>query len=113
MQKLPIGIQDFRVLREGNYLYVDKTALLFQLISTSKYVFLARPRRFGKSLLVSTIRELFNASRSLFVGLDIETKYDWQQRYPVIQLSFASLGYQELGLQQALLTRLDEWAATY
>ncbi len=98
MKKLPIGIQDFRELREGNYLYVDKTELLYQLIDSSKYYFLSRPRRFGKSLLVSTLRELFQGQRECFKGLWIEDKWDWDAKNPVIHLSFGNIGYRLDGL---------------
>ncbi len=66
MKKLPIGIQNFREIREENYCYVDKTSYIEKLILSGKYYFLSRPRRFGKSLLVDTIKELFSGSKSLF-----------------------------------------------
>ena len=74
MQKLPIGIQFFDSLREGNFLYVDKTEQIHRLINTGTFVFLSRPRRFGKSLLVSTLQHLFQGHKQLFQGLWIEDK---------------------------------------
>ncbi|MDE0094962.1 MAG: AAA family ATPase, partial [Gammaproteobacteria bacterium] len=69
--RLPIGIQDFRTLREEGCYYVDKTPLIRELLDRGRYYFLSRPRRFGKSLLVDTLQELFAGSEELFRGLDI------------------------------------------
>lgn len=66
MRRLPISIQDFAELREGDYLYVDKTEQIYGLLQTGKLLFLARPRRFGKSLLITTLREIFRGNRALF-----------------------------------------------
>lgn len=101
MQNLPIGIQDFRKIRENDYLYVDKTALMYQL-SEGHYYFLSRPRRFGKSLLLSTLKELFSGSQDLFKGLWIEDKWNWEISHPVIHLKISSIDYQSLGLYEAL-----------
>ena len=111
MQKLPIGTQDFRVLRENNFLYVDKTRQIHQLISDGRFYFLSRPRRFGKSLTVSTLKEIFLGSKNLFKGLWIENQWDWTQQSAVIHLSFSSIGYQEIGLENALSKALDLQAA--
>ena len=92
MQKYPIGIQDFVELRKGEYLYVDKTKEIHRLIESGKYYFLSRPRRFGKSLLLSTLKYLFQAEKELFQGLWIEDRHDWQA-HPVLHLSFSSIGY--------------------
>ncbi len=89
MKRLPIGISDFRELVKGNYVYVDKTKYIYELVSSSKYVFLSRPRRFGKSLLLSTIRYIYEGKRDLFKGLYIEDKWDWEERYPVIKIDFS------------------------
>ncbi len=67
----PIGIQSFPEIREKDWLYVDKTEYIYQLVTQAKYVFLSRPRRFGKSLLISTIEEYFKGRRELFEGLAI------------------------------------------
>ena len=90
MKKLPIGIQTFSELvgPAENNVYVDKTAHLYTLAEAGKYYFLSRPRRFGKSVLLSTLGELFGANKSLFQGLYIEDKWDWEKRHPVIKISF-------------------------
>jgi len=88
MKQLPIGIQTFSEIREQNYLYIDKTKEIYELISRYKYAFLSRPRRFGKSLLLSTLKEVFEGNKKLFEGLDIYDKWDWDDRYPVIKIDF-------------------------
>ena len=70
--KYPIGIQSFEKIRLGGYVYVDKTELIYQLANTGSYYFLGRPRRFGKSLLISTLEAYFSGQRELFDGLAIE-----------------------------------------
>jgi hypothetical protein len=77
MHKLPIGIQDFRTIRTEGYKYVDKTEYMHRLATSGKFYFLSRPRRFGKSLTVSTLKELYSGSRELFEGLWIADKWDW------------------------------------
>ncbi|MCY4219473.1 MAG: AAA family ATPase, partial [Gammaproteobacteria bacterium] len=84
---LPIGIQTFRRLREKGCYYVDKTPLIRQMIEEGDFYFLSRPRRFGKSLLVDTLQELFEGNEPLFRGLDIHPHWDWSVRYPVIRLT--------------------------
>jgi len=69
MTKYPIGLQNFQGLREDGYVYVDKTALIHEMVSSGKYYFLSRPRRFGKSLLLSTIEAYFQGKKDLFKGL--------------------------------------------
>ncbi|MCS2608337.1 ATP-binding protein [Halomonas dongshanensis] len=88
-QKLPVGVQAFDKLRTGGYYYVDKTPLLHQLVEEGGYYFLSRPRRFGKSMLLDTLRCLFEGREELFDGLYIQDKWDWQKAHPVIRLSFA------------------------
>ena len=73
-QKYPVGIQNFEEIRTGGYLYVDKTAFVHKLVTQGKYYFLSRPRRFGKSLLISTLECLFLGKKALFKGLYIEDK---------------------------------------
>jgi nicotinamide riboside kinase len=90
MQELPIGIQSFEKLRLGNYLYVDKTRQILRLIEYGSVLFLSRPRRFGKSLLVSTLQALFEGRKDLFEGLYIADKVDWE-RYPVIKLDWSNI----------------------
>jgi hypothetical protein len=86
---LPIGIQTFRDIREGGYYYVDKTAYALRLATSGKYYFLSRPRRFGKSLFLDTLAELFAGNEPLFRGLYCHDKWDWGKKYPVIRISFA------------------------
>jgi hypothetical protein len=86
--KLPIGIQTFKKIIEGNYLYVDKTKYALELIENYEYVFLSRPRRFGKSLFLDTLYEIFNGNKEIFKDLYIYDKYDFEQ-YPVIKIDWA------------------------
>ncbi len=86
---LPIGIQTFREIREGDFYYVDKTGFALRLIAQGKYYFLSRPRRFGKSLFLDTLAELFSGREPLFRGLAAHNRWDWSRRWPVIRLSFA------------------------
>lgn len=109
MKKYPIGLQDFEELLKGGYLYVDKTESIFKIIEAGKYYFLSRPRRFGKSLLLSTLKYLFLGKKDLFDGLWIEGKYDFQP-HPVLHFSFSTLGYREIGLKAGLLQALNNKA---
>ncbi|KZX10659.1 ATP-binding protein [Methanobrevibacter filiformis] len=93
MQKLPTGTQSFSVLRENNYLYVDKTKYILELTDYGRINFLARPRRFGKSLLVSTLKELFEGNKKLFEGLYIYDKWNWEENYPVIHIDLSGEDY--------------------
>ncbi len=88
-KKLPIGIQTFREIREEDHYYVDKTGIALRLIDEGKYYFLSRPRRFGKSLFLDTLAELFEGNEALFRGLAVHDKWDWTANYPVIRISFA------------------------
>lgn len=87
-KKLPIGIQTFSIIREEDCYYADKTGIAVDLIESGKYYFLSRPRRFGKSLLVDTLKELFEGNEKLFQGLQAEKRWDWGRKYPVISISF-------------------------
>jgi len=87
-KKLPIGIQTFANLREDDCYYVDKTGFALQLIQSGKYYFLSRPRRFGKSLFLDTLAELFAGNEPLFRGLFVHDRWDWEKRYPIIRFSF-------------------------
>ena len=92
--KLPIGIQDFEKIRTGGYLYIDKTEHVYRLASEGSYYFLSRPRRFGKSLLLSTIKSLFLGKRELFKGLAIDQKEDWDWTvHPVLHLDLNTEKY--------------------
>ena len=88
MEKIATDIYSFRELRENGFTYIDKTAILLPLcdLSIGKQFFIARPRRFGKSLLISTLQCLFEGRRELFKGLAIEPKWDWSKSWPVIHL---------------------------
>ena len=88
MKKLPIGMQIFSELIVGSDYYVDKTPLIAKLASSGKYYFLARPRRFGKSLLVSTLKSAFAGDNSLISILYLQDHRDWSLVYPVIHISF-------------------------
>jgi hypothetical protein len=88
MRKLPIGIQTFSEIRQDYYIYIDKTKEALELIENYKYSFLSRPRRFGKSLFLDTLRNIFEGNKDLFEGLYIYDKWDWDTSYPVIAISF-------------------------
>ena len=106
--RLPIGIQTFRELREAGYYYVDKTSHIPPLLNVGKHYFLSRPRRFGKSLFLDTLRELFLGSEPLFRGLAIHDRWDWSVSRPVVSLSFDGGPYSEPGQVKAeLMERLD------
>ena len=106
---LPIGIQSFRDLRERNCYYVDKTGYALRLIREGKHYFLSRPRRFGKSLFVDTLKHLFEGDRDLFVGLEADDQWDWTVRYPVLRLDFAGLhANRPEALEQDVLAQLSK-----
>jgi len=88
-KKLPIGIQTFREIREEGCYYVDKSGFALNLFENGKYYFLSRPRRFGKSLFLDTLKELFEGNEPLFRGLYVHDKWDWSVKYPVIRISFS------------------------
>ena len=110
MRKYPIGLQSFKEIITGGYVYVDKTAFIHQLVSTGKYYFLSRPRRFGKSLLVSTLQALYEGKKELFAGLFIADKWDWSQTNPVIVVYFNQMSLRDVGLKASLLTTLKHEA---
>ncbi|MDT7928699.1 AAA family ATPase, partial [Tepidimonas sp.] len=88
-KRLPIGIQTFAKIRGDDYYYVDKTPYALRLIESGSHYFLSRPRRFGKSLFLDTLAELFAGNEPLFRGLYCHDKWDWSKRHPVIRISFA------------------------
>jgi len=90
IKKFPIGLSTLGEIVSYGYYYVDKTPFVDQLTSTGKYYFLSRPRRFGKSLLLDTLKQAFLGNKALFKGLHLEHHWDWKQHYPVIHISFAS-----------------------
>ncbi len=111
-KKLPIGIQSFRNLIQDDFIYVDKTEYCHRLITNGRYYFLSRPRRFGKSLLISTLKEIFEGNRQLFKGLWIEDKIDWEPR-PVILLDFSEIVSRETPLATSLNMEMDRLAAQH
>ena len=100
-RRLPLGIQTFREIREQDCYYVDKTAYIKRLVDEGKHFFLSRPRRFGKSLLVDTLKEFFEGSEELFQGLYIHDRWDWSERHPVVRLDFAGGNFGNPDLLQA------------
>ena len=113
-RRLPLGIQTLReIIEEGHY-YVDKTAIAVDLVARGKYYFLSRPRRFGKSLFLDTLKELFEGNQKLFVGLAAESRWDWSVRYPVLRISFGAgvLG-SVADLGQSLHQQLTSLERTY
>ncbi len=110
----PVGIQDFEKIRELNAIYVDKTDLIYKMVSASNFVFLSRPRRFGKSLLTSTIRYYFEGRRDLFTGLAMERlEKDWTQ-YPVLRFDLSTLkGVPADDLNRALNLRMSDYEELY
>lgn len=118
-QKLPIGIQSFEKIRTGNYIYVDKTEYIWNLVNSGSVYFLSRPRRFGKSLLISTMEAYFQGRKDLFAGLSIKEQEDekgkdaWQ-RYPVIHFSLSGGEYNsENGLRKTLSLILSKYEEEY
>ncbi|MGN0058298.1 MAG: AAA family ATPase, partial [Phocaeicola plebeius] len=112
--KYPIGIQSFeQIIREG-YVYVDKTALVYRMVTEGKIYFLSRPRRFGKSLLVSTLENYFLGRQELFKGLAMERlETEWKQ-YPVFHIDFNGTNYLEDGtLKERIEGRVRSWECIY
>lgn len=114
MRKLPIGIQSFKSLREDGYLYVDKTAFVWRIANTGKPYFLSRPRRFGKSLLLSTFDAYFEGRKELFCGLAIEKMETEWKRYPVLHLDLNAEKYESAAsLENVLNDSLCQWERVY
>ena len=112
--KYPIGIQNFGEVRRNGYAYVDKTALLYKLVSEGKYYFLSRPRRFGKSLFLSTLESYFCGEKELFEGLAVsELEHEWKS-YPILHLDLNSREYKDESSLDAELNRhLEAWEKLY
>ena len=110
----PIGIQNFESLRQDGYLYIDKTALIYKMVKTGRYYFLSRPRRFGKSLLISTLEAYFQGKRELFEGLAMEKlEKDWI-KYPILHLDLNTQKYDTPeSLEDKLNRTLVEWEKQY
>ena len=108
--KYPIGIQDFKSIIKDGYVYIDKTALIYQLVKGGKIYFLSRPRRFGKSLLVSTLEYYFKGEKELFKGLAIEgLEQDWES-YPVFRIDFNSTNFE---VPQALENKVENYVSNW
>jgi len=113
MKKLPLGQQDFaKIIEEQNTLYVDKTQHIHKLITSGSYYFLSRPRRFGKSLLISTLQEIFEGNKELFKNLWIYDKIEWK-KHKVIKISFNTVNYKSFGLEKAIEIQLTKIADSY
>jgi hypothetical protein len=113
-RKLPVGIQDFETIRTENYVYVDKTQLIYQMITRGQVYFLARPRRFGKSLLISTLHAIFRGERDLFQGLWIDKSHYTWEKHPIIALDMSAVMSTSTELlQQTLSEQLDIIAEQY
>jgi hypothetical protein len=111
MKKLPLGRQTFATLRELDYLYVDKTKYIYDMIMDNDVNFLSRPRRFGKSMIVSTLEELYKGNKELFKGLYIYNKWDWTKKHPIIKLDFGELDVvDDKILQESLNNFLNKMA---
>ena len=105
---LPIGIQTFREIRERECYYVDKTSYIRRLLNEGKHYFLSRPRRFGKSLFLDTLKEVFEGNEPLFAGLHIHDHWDWSVRHPVLRLSFGKGNFKVPGyVETNLMAQLD------
>ena len=114
MRKLPIGIQTFEGIRKDNYLYVDKTALVWRMANLGKPYFLSRPRRFGKSLLISTFDAYFQGKKELFDGLAIEQLETKWEQHPVLHLDLNAKKYETAADLIAMLNQyLEKWEAIY
>lgn len=113
-RKLPIGIQEFEKLRTEGYLYVDKTAFVYELVSTGAAYFLSRPRRFGKSLLLSTFKAYFEGKKELFKGLAIDSLETEWNVHPVLHLSLNAEKYESAEhLEGILEAHLQKWEEMY
>ena len=110
----PVGIQSFEKIREGGYCYIDKTSLIYNLVKSGQYYFLSRPRRFGKSLLISTLEAYFLGKKELFKGLAMEElEKDWTT-YPVLHLDLNARKYVDASSLNAILNQhLESWEAIY
>jgi hypothetical protein len=113
-KKLPIGIQTFAKMREEDYYYVDKTGMAVDLAENGTHYFLSRPRRFGKSLFLDTLKELFEGNQPLFQGLAAEKRWDWSVQYPVLRISFGGGVLGSVGdLNQSLHQQLTALESRY
>ena len=116
-RRLPIGVQSFEIMRQENFLYVDKTSYVYRLAHSGRQYFLSRPRRFGKSLFLSTLKAYWEGRKELFEGLEIEKLEQgndeaWQP-YPVFYFDFNGQNYQARALEDVLDGMLSEWEEIY
>ncbi len=95
MKNLPIGKQHLSQLIDEDLIYVDKTKLVYELITTGSYYFFSRPRRFGKSLLVDTLRQIFLGNQGLFKGLWIEDKIEWKEHPVILPLALPQFNWRK------------------
>ncbi len=111
-RRLPIGIQTFRQIREEGCYYVDKTGFIRRLVDDdAKHFFLSRPRRFGKSLFVDTLKELFEGSEALFRGLAVDDGWEWSKRHPVVRLDFSNGNFKRPGvLEESAAVQIEDAA---
>ncbi|MBI4649023.1 MAG: AAA family ATPase [Bacteroidia bacterium] len=112
MKILPISKQEFSRLINDNCVYVDKTEIIYKLITTGFSYFLSRPRRFGKSLTLTTLKEIFSGNKELFKGLWIYDKIEWRQ-YPIIHFDFSDISKSSISVIESIIVRLDEIAKEY
>ncbi|MEZ4885078.1 MAG: AAA family ATPase [Chitinophagales bacterium] len=114
MKGLPTGRQNFKAIIEEDLIYVDKTRPIYELLSSGRLYFLSRPRRFGKSLLLSTFKYIFWGEKDLFKNLYIgqKTDYDWET-YPILQFNFADYGYEVETLEESLIYEIQQYAKEY
>ena len=113
LPNLPVGQQYFKSIIKGKGIYVDKTEYIYDLCEPiDKGYFLSRPRRFGKSLTLDTIAELFSGNKALFAGLWIEDKWDWSETFPVVRMSLDAIGH-KIGLEYALVKNLNKIARSF
>ena len=111
-RKYPIGKQDFPKLRKEGFVYVDKTKYALEMAYLGGSYFLSKPRRFGKSLFISTLESIFLGKKELFEGLYIHDKWEFEE-YPIIRMSFSNIGYREMGLEKAINEDLNRIYKTY
>ena len=113
MKKFAAGIQHFKDIVEQNCYYVDKTNIILNLINNNKFVFLSRPRRFGKSLTCSVLKHLYSGDKQLFKDTFIYDKWDWNKKHPIIYIDFTSIRYGDIPLGEAILEKIMEIATLY
>ncbi len=113
MRKYPTSLQDFEGIINDGYVYVDKTMYIHKMSESGKYYFLSRPRRFGKSMMTTTMQALYKGKKHLFEGLYIYDKWDWETTYPTIRISFADIDFETKGITEALKNTIKEEAAKF